>query len=518
MVANTGNWEINLIKFHAKGGTIVCLDGDVAIRVRDLVDIQGLLGAYYVPHFSSARTFLGKRSTSSFVERQYIVPFKLLLPQGSITVLCDGEIHAQALEVLANSGYIKGDKLIELEPAKLWQQIGPTHSKKGLVLSTSHGGYQTAAPCTFMIAENMLFETSDLGAYRDTGSQFSTGSGVEVKAGSVSVKPIALQSKLYTRSSGLLGFSYVKSTSTQEHKRHQRASYIAVSGDVIFCATSKDITVCAITVKAPQGRGKFIANQGKVELTQATDEHHIITNTKSIGISFGMSDSVLHAMRGDFSQAMQSAVGELQVAKDVKGLLNAEGVVDNGIKGILAANSIVQSLLMLKDKGLAGFLAGNLNDHLEIKFSKQHETINFTEIVGNWLLAKEIIVQSKKNLELEAVDLSCQDLSLTTTAANIKVDGGVVNNSSYIKSIGVNVGINADSSIRFGVSSSRGSTQSTIHGISNFRITGNAYISAIKGEVSFRNAILEARRAYIEALQLKLESSRDEVIEKMQSA
>ncbi|MGI9215157.1 MAG: hypothetical protein ACR2HS_05915, partial [Gammaproteobacteria bacterium] len=293
--------------------------------------------------------------------------------------------------------------------------------------------------------------------------------------------------------------------------------YTAASGDVIFCATSKDVALCAVTIKAPQGRANFIANQGKVGLTQATDERHIITNTKSIGISFGMSESVLHAMRGDFSQAMQSAVGELQVVKDVKGLLNAEGVIDNGIKGILAANSMVQSLVALNDKGLAGFLAGNLNNHFEIKFGKQHETINFSEIVGNWLLAKEIIVQSKKNVELEAIDLSCQDLSLTTTTANIEIDGGVVSNSSYSKSTGVTFGVNADSSIKFGVSSSRGSTQSTIHGISSFRVTGDAYISAIKGEVSFRNAILEARRAYIEALQLKLESSRDEVIEKMQS-
>ena len=508
-----GNSELNLVEFKARGGSLVCLEGNTLVRVRDLVDLNGLVNINYQEHSSSACTVLKKCSTKNFVQRQQIVPFKLITPKGTITILCDNEVHATAIQVLAKSGYIYGKNLIELEANKLWQELGPTHAKKGMMLSTTHGSIQTAAPCSFILEENMLFETSATGAFRDTGSQFFTGSGVQAKASSVDVKPVQLESHIYRKSSGLLGFAYVKEKTTEQHKTHQGSNYNAITGDIVFNALSKDVTACAITARAPQGKAKFIADQGKVNILQATDEHNITTDTRSIGCSFMMSDAIINAMRGDFSKAIQNTFNELQAVNDVNGLLHAEGAFDKGVKGITAAHGIVKSLLLLNKGGLLAFLAGNLSPHMELTFNKKHKTVNFGEIVGNWLLAKEIIIQAKQEVAIQATDAECKNLHVKSETSSITVDGGTANGSSEVNSNGTTVGWKGKTPSG-SVQKEHQSSSSTTHGMSHFKVTGEAYISAVKGDIVFRNAVLQARRAYIEALRLKLETERDEVIEK----
>ena len=510
-----GDGKINVAEFKATGGSIVCLQGHTLMRVRNLLDICGLVNINYAQHSSSAKTIFKKCSTQTFVQHQQIVPFKLITPNGTFTILCDNEIHIEAIQVFAQAGYIYGKNLIELNATKLWQELGPVHTKRGMVLSTTHGSMQTAAPCTFILEKEMIFETAITGSYRDTGSQFIAGV-TTVKAGSVEVKPVQLESKIYTKSSGLLGFAYVKTRVTEEHKINQRASYISTDGDLVFHATSKNVTICAISARSAIGQTKFISDYGKVNLLQATDEHKVVTSSKSIGISFTMSEAVMQTMRGDFSKAMQVSLGELSIVRDLKNFFNAEGEIDQVVKGVTAANTIAKSLLALQTDGSMGFISGNLSQYISMTFGETHKAVNFGEIVGNWLLAREIIVTAKENISLTAVNGETQDLYIKSKTGLINIDGGVAN--ECVDEISKSSVISMQSDIpSIGLQSSTHTTRALKHGMSHFKVTGEAYISAIKGDVIFRNAILMARRAYIEAMRLKLESQRDEVIEKINS-
>jgi len=219
-------------------------------------------------------------------------------------------------------------------------------------------------------------------------------------------------------------------------------------------------------------------------------------------------------MRGDFSKAIQNTFNELQAVNDVNGLLHAEGAFDKGVKGITAAHGIVKSLLLLNKGGLLAFLAGNLSPHMELTFNKKHKTVNFGEIVGNWLLAKEIIIQAKQEVAIQATDAECKNLHVKSETSSITVDGGTANGSSEVNSNGTTVGWKGKTPSG-SVQKEHQSSSSTTHGMSHFKVTGEAYISAVKGDIVFRNAVLQARIAYIEAIRLKLETERDEVIEKM---
>ncbi len=445
-----------------------------------------------------ARTFWSSKSLSGQFPT-YSVHSPTLDLGNSLDVT--GETVNFTALIKTGTGKLTYSKGITLNTQVITQQLPPSLSKKKGAITVRFSSAQRGSPCMFLNNTDLLTQ----GPYQSVATQFIAPNYVKITAASVLEKVQVLDSHVHARTSGIVGFSHVNSSSHISRQSAIRPYYlVGPHGRVVIIATDGSLSMEGPVFSSPNVylEAKEDILFPAVYLKQVTQEIH-----RSIALSFFGSRALEACIEGDFKKGAQELLKEFPVLESMSQLAHSKDAADvtmGVLRTLYHAYTVYKAYKQATD--WADFVKSQIHLNPKIRVGKTTTNHSQTEALTAQFDADAVEMKAGRDMQAEGIGVTAKRMKVTARR-NIAITSAVTETKFESRTLGVSVGLDtASMTPTVGVDGAYRDVDGVQHQLSHLNV---GTLSLKAGHDMTLNAVLTGKEAQLEATTITLETKQD---------